>query len=341
MDIAKDTYVVIPNWNGEQGLARCLDALLAQTKPENIIVVDNASVDGSIGLINNKYPNVVLLQNKKNLGFAGGVNTGIKFALKKDAKYIALINNDAVADKNWLKALANQLDENTELGIATSKILDAKDGTLDSTGEQYTIWGLPFPRGRGEAAGKQYDKQTVVFGASGGASIYRVKMLEEIGLFDEDFFAYYEDVDLSFRAQLAGWKVGYVPDAVVHHQIGATGGKVKGLYTYQTLKNLPLLLWKNVPWALMPKIWPRLVMVYLAFVASALARGQIWPILMGLVMGTIYWPKKLVERRRIQKGRKVTSAYINSIIVHDLPPQAHRLRKLRSGWWRVRGTSGR
>src|SRR6201999_312952 len=93
----------------------------------------------------------------------------------------------------------------------------------------------------------KYDKQTAVFVASGGASLYRIKMLQEIGLFDEDFFAYYEDVDLSFRAQLAGWKVAYAPRAVAYHQIGATSGHIKGFTTYQTIKNLPLLFYKNVP----------------------------------------------------------------------------------------------
>jgi GT2 family glycosyltransferase len=337
MDNAKGSYVVIPNWNGAPGLPACLDGLLAQTKPENIIVVDNASIDNSVTMLARQYPEVVLLKNHKNKGFAGGVNTGIKFALENHANYIALINNDAVAAKDWVKVLAEYLDNNSEVGIATSKIIDSDGGKLDSTGEQYTVWGLPFPRGRGEAASKKYDNDTQIFGASGGASLYRVKMLNEIGLFDEDFFAYYEDVDLSFRAQLAGWKIAYVPGAVVHHQIGATGGKVKGLYTYQTLKNLPQLLWKNVPWALMPKIWLRFVLAYAAFVGSALARGQFWPVLKALIIGTILWPKKLAQRYRIQKHRQVTTAYIDSIIIHDLPPAAHKLRRLRTRWRRFSG----
>jgi GT2 family glycosyltransferase len=192
---------------------------------------------------------------------------------------------------------------------------------------------LPYPRGRNDTNLHAYDNQTEIFGASGGASLYRSALFQDIGLFDEDFFAYYEDVDLSFRAQLAGWKVAYVPAAIAHHEIGATSSKVKGFYTYHTLKNLPLLLWKNVPWNLMPKIWLRLVIAYLAFLASALMRGHFWPIVKGMAMGTYYWPKKLVQRHAIQKDRKVPSSYINSIIVHDLPPQAYRLRMLRSYWW--------
>jgi GT2 family glycosyltransferase len=330
-------YVVIPNLNGAERIGKTLDSLLGQSQRAEIIVVDNASSDGSAELIEAKYPQVILLKNNHNLGFAGGVNPGIRYAMEQGAEYVALLNNDAVVEKQWLKHLVAFLGAHPKAGIATSKMIDAQKHTIDSTGESYTIWGLPYPRGRGEPAGEQYDYEQWVFGASGGASLYRVKMLEQIGLFDEDFFAYYEDVDLSFRAQLAGWKVGYMPQAIVHHKIGATSNQVKGLYTYHTLKNLPLLLWKNVPWALMPKIWPRLVVAYLSFVAATLGRGQFGPLLKGLFMGTILWPKKMVERHKIQKARKVSPAYINSIITHDLPTNAARLRGLRAKWWRLRG----
>jgi GT2 family glycosyltransferase len=331
------TSVVVPNWNGRRVLPACLDSLLAQSLEAKIIVVDNASSDGSQDLLQETYPLVEVVSLAKNKGFAGGVNAGIKRAIELGADYVALLNNDAVADKNWLQNMANALEKNSDLGIVTSKICDAKKTHLDSTGENYSVWGLPYPRGRGEADIDKYDRQTVIFGASGGASLYRIKMLQQIGLFDEDFFAYYEDVDLSFRAQLAGWKVNYVPGAVAYHEIGATSGKIKGFTTYQTLKNLPLLLWKNVPWALMPRIWPRLVIAYSAFLLSALWRGQFWAIIKGLVMGTIYWPKKLVERYRIQKNRKVSASYINSLIIHDLPPAAKRLRRARSIWWSLIG----
>jgi GT2 family glycosyltransferase len=293
-------------------------------------------VDGSVDIIEGDYPEVHLIKHKKNKGFAGGVNAGIRFAIDQEAKYVALLNNDAVAEKNWLKHLVMFMENNPKAGITTSKICDARKTHLDSTGDLYTIWGLPFPRGRGEPYSSKYDKDTWVFGASGGASLYRIKMLEQIGLFDEAFFAYYEDVDLSFRAQLAGWKIGYAPAAEVYHEIGATSSQINGFTTYHTLKNLPLLLWKNVPWALMPKVWPRFALAYSAFVVRTMSRGQFGPLIKGLFMGTILWPVKLIERRRIQSGRKVSADYINSIITHDLPDNAHRLRALRAGWWRLR-----
>jgi GT2 family glycosyltransferase len=331
-------YVVIPNWNGAERIRACLDSLMAQSLAHEIIVVDNGSADTSVAIIEKDYPGAILIKHSKNKGFAGGVNAGIKEAMKLGGQYVALLNNDAVADKDWLKRLVKFLDDNPKAGIATSKICDDKKTHLDSTGDLYTAWGLPYPRGRGEAYTDKYDKDTWVFGASGGASLYRVKMLELIGLFDEDFFAYYEDVDISFRAQLAGWKVGYVPEAVVYHEIGATSGTIKGFATYQTIKNLPMLFWKNVP-AGKPfiKILPRFIFAYTSLVLSALARGQLWPVIKGQWVYVFKFPKKLWQRRHIQKNRTVSNEYIWEIIIHDLPPNARKLRDLRSKWWKLRG----
>jgi GT2 family glycosyltransferase len=329
--------VVVPNWNGKQSLGDCLDALRGQSQKAQIIVVDNGSVDGSVDFVEKNYPDVALVKHPKNRGFAGGVNGGIKKAIELGAKYVALLNNDAVADKDWLKYLAAYMENSPKTGIATSKICDAKKTHLDSTGDLYTIWGLPFPRGRGEADINKYDNDRWVFGASGGASLYRINMLRQIGLFDEDFFAYYEDVDISFRAQLAGWKVAYVPAAVVYHQIMATSSQIKGFATYHTLKNLPMLMWKNVPWALMPKVWPRLALAYSGIALRALLRGQLGSFFKGTFMGSILLPKKFVQRYKIQKSRRVSTAYLNSIITHDLPPNAHKLRALRAKWWKITG----
>lgn len=321
--------VVIPNWNGAKHLAACLDSLREQTfGGASVIVVDNGSTDSSLKLLG-KYPGVQIIPLKKNHGFAAGVNAGIRQALASGAKYIALFNNDAVADKDWLANLVNFLDKNSKAGIVTSKILTADGKNIDSTGDLYTTWGLPYPRGRGEEVNDKYDEGTWVFAASGGASLYRAEMLEQIGIFDSIFFAYYEDVDISFRAQLAGWKVGYQPTAVVHHKISATSSQIKDFATYHTLKNLPLLFWKNVPRGLMASIWIRMCLIWISIALAALLRGQFWALLKGMLMSVVLWPRALWLRRRIQKNRKVSVDYINSIIIHDLPPNARRLRKLR------------
>jgi len=134
------------------------------------------------------YPQIELIKHNDNKGFAGGVNAGIQLAMDSGCRYVALLNNDAIVDKEWLKSLRDALDATPDVGIVTSKILSQDGKSLDSTGDYYTTWGLPYPRGRGETDINKYDDRTDVFAASGGASLYRGSMLEEIGLFDEDFF---------------------------------------------------------------------------------------------------------------------------------------------------------
>lgn len=324
--------VVIPNWNGADELPACLDSLLAQSQEHQIIVVDNGSTDSSRELLYSHYPQITVIPLPHNTGFAGGVNAGLRLSAAEGYEYSALMNNDAVADKSWLKNLVETMEDNPRIGILTSKMINDTGEYIDSTGDIYTIWGLPYPRGRREADNGQYDDRKDVFGASGGASLYRHKMLAEIGLFDEDFFAYYEDIDISFRAQLAGWKVMYEPSAKVFHHIGATSVKIKGFATYHTVKNLPILAIKDVPRGLLRKVLPRLALAHFLFFGRAVARGHGWPALKGFCKMLILLPKKLRQRRLIQKGRKVSARYINSILTHDLPPNARNLRKLRGLW---------
>ncbi len=326
--------VIVPNWNGADRLASCLDSLLTQTLACHIIVIDNGSNDASLSIIE-QYPDVELIQHLTNRGYAGGVNPGFKRAMELGTSYAAAFNNDAVADKDWLKRLVAYLDNHPRVGIAACKLLNADGKQIDSTGDYYTAWGLPYPRGRGEKNIDKYDGEAEVFGASGGASLYRVKMLDKIGLFDEDFFAYYEDVDLSFRAQLAGWKVRYVSEAVAYHQIGATGSKLKGFTTYQTMKNLQLLWYKNVPKKYLRRVGWRFTLAHSLFLLRAIGQGQGWPALKGDLKGSALLLKKRGERRQIQHNRKVSDEYIWSIIVHDLPPNARALRKLRAFWRKI------
>jgi GT2 family glycosyltransferase len=331
-----DPCVIVPNWNGEDGLRKCLDSLRAQSLKPHIIVVDNASQDGSAALIQEEYPDVELIQNLRNEGYAGGVNPGFERAIELGAKYAAPFNNDAAADRDWLKHLVAYLDAHPKAGIAACKLLTADGKALDSTGDQYTVWGLPYPRGRGESGTDKYDDSTDIFAASGGASLYRVSMLQEIGLFDERFFAYYEDVDLSFRAQLAGWKVTYVPAAKAYHAIGATSSRLRGFTTYQTLKNLPMLLVKNVPRKYLWTVSWRFFIAQGLFALRAVTRGHIWSVIKGKAFCIWYLPGTLRQRRRIQKSRTVSDEYIWQMLVHDLPPNARALRRLRGVWRKVK-----
>ena len=312
-------FVVIPNWNSIDFIADCLDALAKQTQPHQVILVDNGSTDGSKELVKERYPDIRVIELDRNYGFAGGVNRGIKPALNEGADLIALLNNDAVADPDWLKNLVEAAEKHPEAGIITSKIVRT-NGLLDSTGDFYSSWGFPFPRGRDEEDRGQYDSQTEIFGASGGASLYRAEMLRQIGLFDEEFFAYYEDVDISFRAQLAGWKVRYEPGAVVHHQVGGTSGKLHGFARYHSVKNFFLLYGKNMPGRLYWKYLPKFLIATLMLAGNDLRRRQFGTFLKAAAKATALIPFAIRERRRIQKQRKVSARYIDSILYHPLPP---------------------
>lgn len=325
--------VVIPNWNGEDMIVASIKTLQQQSYDHTLIVVDNGSIDDSVALIEQNFPGTIILKNAKNLGFAGGVNTGITYALEKDFDAIALFNNDAQAEKDWLRHLVSTMDTYSEVGIVTCKLMDMDKTHFDSTGDIYTTWGIPFPRGRDENVGNQYDRSPWVFGASGGASLYRSSMFREIGLFDEDFFAYYEDVDISFRAQLAGWKVRFEPKAEAYHATSSTGGKIKGFFTYQTIKNYPYVFWKNVPLRLMPVMLPRFTLAYGIFlIKGLLTPSRTCYAIKGFAVYTAHFPKKMLQRRKIMKNRKVSDDYIRSILTWDLPPNAHKLRELRRQW---------
>jgi len=328
----KRVAIVILNWNGIDDTLLCLNSLLSQSyKNFHIVVVDNGSTDDSKERLD-KYQvkhndKIDVIYNPTKFGFAGGVNTGIEWGLNEDFEYVALFNNDAVADKNWLQHLVNSV-ESKGVGISTGLLLHDDGKTIDSTGDWYSIWGLPFPRSRDKNATTAPDGG-FVFSGSGGASLYKTEMLRNIGLFDEDFFAYYEDVDISFRAQLSGWKVAYTPNAVAYHKRGAASNKISGFDVYQTFKNLPLLFIKNVPRGLVFKIGIRFCFVYKMMFFNAIAKGNGKYAIKGACKGFILGFKKLGERRSIQKNKHVTTKYIKSILWNDLPPEQSGLRKLR------------
>lgn len=328
----KRVAIIVLNWNGIKDTLSCLSSLQKQSyKNFTIVVVDNGSTDNSHKALN-KYQsehvkNVEVVYNPQNFGFAGGVNTGIEWALNDDFEYVALFNNDATADKDWLQRLVGAIQPE-EVGISNGLLMLEDGDKIDTTSEQYSSWGLPFPRNRGDKIEKAPESE-LVFGATGGASLYKTEMLRNIGLFDEDFFAYYEDVDISFRAQLAGWKVAYEPSAIAYHKQGATANKISGFAAYQTFKNLPLLFIKNVPCGLLFPIGIRFYFAYLLMFFNAVAKGNGKSAIKGAWMSFILGFKKLGERHEIQKNKQVTTKYIKNMLWNDLPPEQTGLRKLR------------
>ncbi len=324
--------VIVLNWNGIDDTIQCLDSLSDQSyKANKIVVIDNGSIDSSterLTQLKRDYPDKLeVIYNKINLGFAGGVNTGIRWAIENKYDYVALFNNDATADINWLNELIRDFDD-PSIGISTGLLLRADGNTIDSTGEQYSIWGLPFPRSRNNNV-IFAPNSGLTFGATGGATIYRTKLFKDIGLFDEEFFAYYEDVDISFRAQLGGWKVNYNSDAIAYHKQGATSSKIPGFTVTQTFKNLPWLFIKNIPRGLIIFIGSRFFVAYILMLGKATLSGNGLAAFKGLIMSLYKTPKKFKERLKIQRLKKVDADYIYDLLWKDLPPDQTGLRKLR------------
>jgi len=314
-------WVVIPNWNGVKLLPNCIGSLENQSLKPEIIVVDNGSKDDSIAYLENNHPNVKLIRHSKNLGFTGGVNAGIKYAMNREAEYIALFNSDAIADKYWLENLINAMKERSIVGIANGKIIKTDTKMIDNTGEEFSTWGLPFARNRDKNP-DECNEGEYIFGSSGGSTLYRVKMLKEVGIFDNDFFAYYEDADMNLRALLRGWRAWYEPKAIVTHEVGSTSSRIGGFTTYQTIKNLPWVITKDIPSDMLLKVLPRFLLIYHLIFFKALLSRNFFRVIKGYVVSLVYIPKKLNERKAIQKNRKISSQELRGLMHEGLPPDS-------------------
>jgi GT2 family glycosyltransferase len=239
--------VVIVNCNGKDYLGECLNSLHGQTWREfDIVVVDNGSTDGSVEYVEENFPGwVQVLVNKRNEGFSGGNNRGIRAA---SGKYIVLLNNDARADPRWLEEMVKVAEENPRAGMLACKIyLQGGSKIIDNVGHLIYRDGLNRGRGRLEVDRGQYEKMEEVFFPSGCAALYRREMLEEVGLFDEEFFAYGDDTDLGLRGRLAGWKCLYVPKAVVHHRYSQSSGAYSELKAFYVERNRVWIAVKYFP----------------------------------------------------------------------------------------------
>jgi GT2 family glycosyltransferase len=317
--------VVIPNWNGAHHLPVCLDALRAQTyRHVEVILVDNGSTDGSLALVRERYPEVLLLALDRNLGLTGGNNAGFR-AARGDV--LISLNNDTEADPRFVEELVDALEAHPEAGMAAAKMLlfDRRD-TLHSAGDGYRADGIPFNRGVWQQDEGQFDEPGWIFGGCGGAVAYRRAMVDDVASpgcdpFDESFFMYCEDVDVNWRSQLAGWKCWYAPRAVVYHKLSATGGGP--IASYYTGRNTLWVLIKNYPGGLLRKHWRGIVRAQWTVSRDAVQawRGEAARArLRGQLAGLLGWPRLLPRRRAIHRARRVPDTYVEDLLSSPLAP---------------------
>lgn len=310
--------IVIPNWNGKEYLRACLRSLEKQTRKDFVvIVVENGSRDGSAAMVAKEFPKVELIQNAENLGFAGGVNCGIRVA---KTEYVVLLNNDTLVDKAWLHNLVGALERDHNYDFATSKMVFEHDrNIINSAGDGVTTYGFAVPLGLMKKDSKAFSRSKPVFSACGGAAVYRTRLFTEIGLFDEKFFAYLEDVDISFRAQLAGHRCLYVADAVVYHHGSATTKQLSGLGELWTTRNSGALFLKNFPAQLLRKYFGKFLFAQFARLFMDWHPKRMWWTLRGQFGLLVMLPHIWRERKRIQAMRTVDIEYIHDQLLDQKP----------------------
>ena len=242
-------YVVILNWNGAGYIRDCLRSALAQTYPHyRVLVVDNGSTDASRAIVQDEFPEATFLGLPENLHFARGSNAGIRKALEDpDCAHVVTLNNDTRVDPEWLMELVRGATRGVAM-VASKLFLMDRSRILNSTGLSIAPDGSGLDRGWSQRDEGQYDEASDVFGPTAGAGLYTKEALDAVGLFDEAFLAYYEDLDLAWRIRLAGWEARFAPQAIVHHKFSASYGSGNPMRVYLCERNRIWNLVQNYPW---------------------------------------------------------------------------------------------
>ncbi len=324
--------VVVVNWNRRDLLCACLASLARQTFTDfEVVVVDNGSQDGSPEMVTREFAGgfrsrLTLIRNRENRGFCRANNQGIAASR---GEFVALLNNDAEAEPGWLEALLTAFDGRPDVGMAASKILVHEDpARIDKVGHLIYPDGQNRGRGTGELDIGQYDRMEETLWPDGCAAMYRRRMLEQIGGFDEDLFAYGDDAELGLRARIAGWGCLYVPGAVVRHHRAATLGALSTRRLELIERNRLLLAVKLFPWSL---LWLNglyyLGRIGAGLVAAATARGEVsrFPglrgklrVAMAMIRGDLaalrLLPRFLGKRRDLARIRKLSGPELRALL---------------------------
>lgn len=322
--------VIIPTWNGRQFLQNCLDSLLRQTYQDfETILVDNGSSDGTAPYVREHYPWVKLVVLTENIGFSGGNNRGLQ---ECSGEHIVTLNNDTRTAPDFLAELVKAVEADTTIGMVAAKMLNFhQKGRIDSIGINATTSGMGQNIGVGEQDTEQHDTPVEPFGACAGAALYRRKMLDETGFFDEDFFAYYEDLDLAWRGRLSGWRAVKAPGAVVQHIHSATGGRMSTFTVYHVHRNKWYVLLKNWPMPLILKHLHRIILQDLGSLILATLRGRLAAALRARlrVLGDL--PAIHRKRQAVQSLRKVPVSEIERLLTSGSSMLQVFVRKMGSG----------
>lgn len=317
--------VIVPNLDGKVLIEACLTSLERQTfRDFEVIVVDNGSTDGSVEMVRARFPWVAaVVENPANLGFAKACNQGIAQAR---GEYVALLNNDTEAHPAWLAELVRVAEANPDAGMfATKTLAFRRRDVIDTAGHLMYPDGLNRGRGRLELDRGQYDQKLDVFFPSGAAALYRKRMLDEIGPFDECHFAYGDDTDIGLRGRLAGWKCLFVPAAIVYHKYSMTTGEYSPGKVFLVERNRIWIVWKYFPLKhLLAAPFYSLVRYAYQWYGAVAGQGaagrfrerySAWALVGAVVKAYLSafaaMPRVLGERRRLARLRKVTSAEID------------------------------
>ena len=303
--------VVVVNWNSRDELRACLESLQHQTYSEfEVIVVDNGSTDASADMVATEYPHFILLHESKNLGFAQACNRGIE---KSTGDWVAMLNNDAVADQDWARELVRAMPlAHADCGMLQSLMLyQERPDTINSTGIELAFSG----GGRDRSEGRRYEPAAhqcpeEIFCPTAGAAAYRRTMLEAIrlptGYFDRSHFMYYEDMDLGWRARLAGWSAFYVPSSIVHHRWhGSTKRRSRGwLLSFSTVNRVRTLV-KNASLPFLLLSTPRTLKELFELIRFGQFKALLtlfWALAQSLRMRQLVTGMSTVSRRNVEKA---------------------------------------
>ncbi len=294
----KTVSVVIPNYNGITYNKACLAAMRRQTRPaDRLIVVDNGSTDGSAEEIERLFPEAVLIRFPENTGFCGAVNAGIRASMDMD--YVILLNNDTVAHPAFVEELLLAASGRRVFSAQAKMLQMQEPSKIDDAGDYYCAFGWAFAEGKGAPA-DTYRKSREIFACCAGAAIYSVPLLKEIGLFDENHFAYLEDIDIGWRARIRGYRNIYAPRARVLHAGSAASGSIYNLFKVRnTSRNSIYIVWKNMPW---PQILLNLPLLLPGFFVKALffaLKGFGGEYIRGIARGFALCGKSREEGRKV------------------------------------------